>query len=237
MVIVSPHLDDAVFSCGQSMACHANCTVVTVFAGVPEAGLPAPEWDEQCGFHSGREAVLARRQEDRNALAVLNARPPVWLDFLDSQYRRPVSLEELSDALSGALLALNPDLVLVPLGLFHSDHLLTHDAALHAIHRKNSLSQAWTLGFYEDVPYRGRVERVQRRIHALRDQGFALRHATLSRAHLRHTKMRAARCYVSQLQALGPSLETQLGMPEVTWRVPLTMPIALDPPAPLRETR
>ena len=37
VVIVSPHLDDAVLGCANFMAAHRGATVVTVFAGNPPA--------------------------------------------------------------------------------------------------------------------------------------------------------------------------------------------------------
>src|SRR4051812_33085440 len=85
MVVISPHLDDAVFSCGEWLAGHPGATVVTVFAGVPTVGDRLTEWDARCGFGSAAEAVMVRRDEDRRAQALVEA-DAVWLDFTDSQY-------------------------------------------------------------------------------------------------------------------------------------------------------
>src|SRR5436305_15085471 len=81
VVVVSPHLDDAVLSCARFMAAHPGCTVVTVFAGTPPA-YPEPMrlWDEQSGFAPGDDVMDARRHEDCAALAVLDATPH-HLDF------------------------------------------------------------------------------------------------------------------------------------------------------------
>ena len=35
LLVISPHLDDAVFACGRLIASHPSCVVVTVFAGLP----------------------------------------------------------------------------------------------------------------------------------------------------------------------------------------------------------
>ena len=50
-VLISPHLDDSVISCGQFLAAHPGTTVVTVFAGVP-ASYPDPpsRWSVLGGF-------------------------------------------------------------------------------------------------------------------------------------------------------------------------------------------
>ncbi|HEX6364363.1 MAG TPA: PIG-L family deacetylase, partial [Albitalea sp.] len=150
MLVVSPHLDDAVLSCGRRLAAHPGGVVVTVFAGTPRDGERLTDWDARCGFAGAAQAMAARRDEDRAALARLRARP-VWLDFLDAQYGETPALEAVREALAHVLGEARPDTVLYPLGLFHSDHLLAHEAsrlALAAHPRVRALA-------YEDVPYRG----------------------------------------------------------------------------------
>src|SRR4051812_34380588 len=86
LVIVSPHLDDAVLSCARLMAVHPGVNVVTVFAGNPPA-YPEPQrlWDAQSGFAPGDDVMAARRAEDVAALAVLDA-TPTHLDFIEHSY-------------------------------------------------------------------------------------------------------------------------------------------------------
>src|SRR5262245_53606305 len=76
VVIVSPHLDDAVLSCGRFLGAHPGTHVVTVFAGNPPA-YPEPLrlWDLQSGFAPGDDVMEVRRQEDKAALAILDASP------------------------------------------------------------------------------------------------------------------------------------------------------------------
>src|SRR4051812_4728612 len=80
VMIVSPHLDDAVFGCGELLGARPGSVVVTVFAGAPPTYETVTEWDALAGFRAGDDVMAARRAEDRDALAVLGARP-VWLDF------------------------------------------------------------------------------------------------------------------------------------------------------------
>ena len=40
VVVLSPHLDDAVLGCGRLLSAHPGATVVTVYAGAPEATPP-----------------------------------------------------------------------------------------------------------------------------------------------------------------------------------------------------
>ena len=86
VVIVSPHLDDAVLSCARFMAVHPGVTVVTVFAGNPDE-YPTPQrlWDVQSGFGPDDDVMEARRAEDRAALALLDA-TPLHLQFVEHTY-------------------------------------------------------------------------------------------------------------------------------------------------------
>lgn len=218
MVVVSPHLDDAVFSCGHIMARHPGCTVLTVFAGVPDPASALPDWDARCGFTSAQQAVLARRQEDEKALSILGAHP-VWLEFLDSQYGPAVTVEALADALHDALGHTDAHTVLVPLGLFHSDHLLVHEAAqrVMAMAPTSGPQRSWRL--YEEVPYRGKPEWVPRRLETVCEQGMALTLEVVPAEQPGGLKFRAAQCYASQWHALGPTLWKELDMPERFWTV------------------
>ena len=52
VVVVSPHLDDAVLSCGQLLAASREAIVLTVFSAGPDEGAPLTDWDRACGFVS-----------------------------------------------------------------------------------------------------------------------------------------------------------------------------------------
>ena len=92
VLVVSPHLDDAVFSVGATMACLSGLgvrvEVVTLFAGKPTGVLsgPARHFHDLCGHPYDGSAIVARRDEDRAALTILGAR---WAhgEFLDAVYR------------------------------------------------------------------------------------------------------------------------------------------------------
>src|SRR5262245_15013796 len=122
MIAISPHLDDAVLSCGRLLAAHPGSVVITVFAGMPRDASQQTDWDRRCGFANAAQALTRRREEDRLALATLQARPR-WLDFVDSQYGESPGSSEMSLALAAELGELPNKPLLVPLGLFHSDHV------------------------------------------------------------------------------------------------------------------
>lgn len=167
-VVVSPHLDDGVFSCGAFLAAHPASVVVTVFAGRPGPG-PLTEWDRSSGFDDGDDVVGRRREEDAAALARLGARPR-WLDFLDAQYGAAPPVEAVADGLEKALVDEQPDAVLVPLGLFHDDHRTTHAAALAVARRRPE----WRWFAYEDALYRRVDDQLAARRSALAAEGLRL---------------------------------------------------------------
>ena len=129
-LIVSPHLDDAVLSCGGLIARRPGAHVVTVFAGRP-ASVDTDvltEWDRECGFAPGDDVVGLRRIEDEHTCAALGA-VAVWLDFVDGQYHEPAPLDRVTAALEATVAELAPDEVFVPLGLLHRDHDRAHPPA------------------------------------------------------------------------------------------------------------
>src|SRR5579884_651652 len=224
IVVISPHLDDAVFSCGQLLAAHPGSVVITAMAGWPAAYPALTPWDAAGGFRPGDDVVAARRAEDRAALDLLAARP-VWLEFVDSQYGCSPIPEALVAPLEAAIVASALAVVLVPLGLFHSDHALTHTAALAVLRRRPALR--WFA--YEEPNYRRVPNLLAERLAALRAAGIAARFAGSSGALGRAAKRRAAQRYRSQLRALAapgyPGYDDVFAA-ERYWRLALSGPAA-----------
>jgi LmbE family N-acetylglucosaminyl deacetylase len=198
LAVVSPHLDDAVLSCGELLATHPGASVITVFAGAPRDGDVLTGWDAACGFTSARQAMAERRAEDSAAMELLRARAR-WLEFRDSQYGAAPAVADVTVALHAVLRDTQADTVLVPFGLFHGDHDLAHRAALRALEEGGALQ--WLA--YEDALYRRMPGLLQQRLARL-----ALAHVSATpwacrapRAAL--AKRRAVRCYASQLRGLG----------------------------------
>lgn len=95
-IILSPHLDDAVYSCGglihRQAQAGARIVVVTVCSGTPPAGPVSPyaqamheRWMQEMA-RAPAEVVALRRTEDLAALAELGAQA-VHLDVPDAIYR------------------------------------------------------------------------------------------------------------------------------------------------------
>jgi len=189
VAVLSPHLDDGVFSLGASIAAASDASVVmlTVLAGDPESELPAGEWDSRAGFRRAGQATRARRQEDARACEEVGARPE-WLPYPDHQYPRPDDdgiWEDIERALGQA------ETVLVPaFPLMHEDH-------------------RWLLGLVEGHGLPGRrvghyVEQPYAAAWESRRPGEEWAPLAAALPH-RMRKLRACRRYVTQL----PLLERQ----------------------------
>jgi len=174
-VYLSPHFDDAVFSCGgaihQQRRRGEAVLVVTVCAAVPDATLSFSSVAERLHALMGspEEVVALRRAEDRAALARLGA-DGLWLGVTDCIYRRAgrgswyyTSLPEVfgrvhpgDEALAAEIatavqekVAGGPQTTLyAPLTVGgHVDHQVVHRAA------RVLRAHGWRVVFFEDYPY------------------------------------------------------------------------------------
>ncbi len=234
LLVISPHLDDAVFGCGEVIAGHPGALVVTQFAGTPNDGDMRTPWDRAAGFSSATQAMLARRREDRLALACLEARP-LWLDFIGAQYHSKTDVHHLSTQLVHVVRSANPSRILLPAGLVHDDHATAHASALMAMQslQKSAMyaDRDWLM--YEEPAYRRLPGVLQQRLSSLSLTGVAATPARLHRAPAGRAsdapsntqgvrKHAALQCYESQLRALRnaarPGLH-DLYAPEAFWRL------------------
>jgi LmbE family N-acetylglucosaminyl deacetylase len=209
MIVVTPHLGDAVLGCADLLAAHPGTVVVTVFAGIPADAYVVPEWDAACGFSSPRQAVTVRRREDRAALEALDAEP-CWLNFPDSQYRRTATLDEIAVRLARALRRHRPDRVAMPLGLLPIDHELAHDATARLM---KHMDCGWLA--YDDAPPFQEGRDLERRLARFRA-------APLSVAPQPYARRRAAERYESLARGFftaGRELGAWLAAPQRYWRL------------------
>jgi LmbE family N-acetylglucosaminyl deacetylase len=84
LLIISPHLDDAVLSCWALLARATPVDVMTVFAGAPVPPL-RKAWDMEMGFTDSAESLRARLSEDAEAFAGTGHRRS-HMALLDAQY-------------------------------------------------------------------------------------------------------------------------------------------------------
>jgi LmbE family N-acetylglucosaminyl deacetylase len=212
-VVISPHLDDAVFGCGEWLAAHPGATVVTVFAGMPADRRQQTPWDSQCGFQHAKEAMTERWVEDLRALSLVRAEH-VWLDFCDGQYGPSVSPAHLADKLLETFKNLAAQEIVMPLGLFHPDHVLVHEAMVLASPHLTEIR----VSAYEDAVYRMIPGVLQQRLVALAAAGIrATPYESQSKTTWSRAKRAAVGCYSSQLKAIPPEQAFDLLRPERFW--------------------
>lgn len=173
-IYLQPHFDDAVLSCGGTLAVQGGAgirpLVITVFGGMPKDNTLSPFAAQTLQHMSlgvdAQVAVNIRREEDNAALDALGA-DTLWLDFLDAVFRGTPPYYPSEQTLFGSVhagdLALDQQLaeivqtiheraplanIYAPLGIgHHVDHQLCCSAA-------DRLAQQKVLvRFYEDFPY------------------------------------------------------------------------------------
>jgi LmbE family N-acetylglucosaminyl deacetylase len=164
-LVLSPHLDDAAFSCGGSMAQLADAGWRIVMATAFTATvLPVTGFALACQLDKGLESdvdyMALRREEDRAAAVILGVADLRWLDLPEAPHRGYGSAaalfgavreddavwRPLADKIAALMEGLQPDLVLAPQGLgSHVDHRQMIRAVQQAPPRH--------LAFYRDTPY------------------------------------------------------------------------------------
>ena len=163
---LSPHLDDAAFSAGGTIATLAakgwSVTVATVFtASVPDPQGFALACQLDKGLPPDVDYMALRRDEDRAACERLGAMPH-WLGLPEAPHRgygsaaalfgplRPDDRMDLADRLGATVGTLDPDLVMAPQSFGgHVDHVqLVRALRLMALAR----SVLW----WRDFPYSAR---------------------------------------------------------------------------------
>lgn len=210
MLVVSPHLDDAVLSVGQVIGAQLDVTVMTIFGGMPSSSDMLTAYDKACGFGSSREAVLVRRREEMRAMNVLGSESVVH-DFPDHQYG--VDVEEMREEIRDCIrvVARESDVVLVPLGISHPDHLIVAAESLEAVRGHGAAF------VYEEQPYRVQFpEQVAATLAVREHDGWELHLDDSFNRSIIEIKSAAVECYRSQL---SPEMRRWCLTPERLWRL------------------
>ncbi|GER85281.1 MAG: PIG-L family deacetylase [Thermogemmatispora sp.] len=218
-VYLSPHFDDAVYSCGGTIALQTlqkeYSLVVTVFAGLPGPDLKLSSFARriQRTMSSHQQAfslVELRRQEDQRACSSLQA-DCLWLDYLDAIYRGSPALYRWKRAIGGRMrqvdawivedllhlcLALHRRLPSLhwyaPLGVGgHVDHRVVSAAAFRL------LVYGANVAFYEDFPYVLHPTALKKRLQEL---GFMMQPQLVEISDTLALRQQAASLYASQVR-------------------------------------
>lgn len=140
VVVVSTHLDDAVFSCWRVIAdVRLDVSVVTVF-GAARPGVQSA-WDAMLDPEvDSLVRAEERRAEDRAALARAG-RTPTHLPFWDGQFG-PTDPDRIVEALAPVIAT--AELVYAPLAIANDEHVVIREAVRRLCPRPV---------FYVDYPY------------------------------------------------------------------------------------
>ena len=164
-LFLSPHLDDAAFSCGGTVALLGDagwrCVVATAFTrSVPDPAGFALACQLDKGLGPEVDYMALRRDEDRNACALLGAEPR-WIDLPEAPHRGYGSApalfgpadpadqvwRALADEVSALLAELRPERFYAPQGLGgHVDHRQVIRAVLDR-------AEPARVRFWRDAPY------------------------------------------------------------------------------------
>jgi len=227
-VFLSPHFDDAVYSCGGTIALQgrSECRplVITVFAREIAPCFKLSPFARKLHRVMGQGAALVqtRKDEDAQALALLQA-DYLWLNYPDAIYRGTPPLYRWKRAIAGrvhirdlwimqqligeleAVKRRFPRMVwYAPLALGgHVDHQLVFAAANYI---------RW-LGaevyFYEDFPYSMTPGVLQKRLRALANEtGSVLKTTQHDVNDVLHLRQEASERYASQVALNFGSVET-----------------------------
>jgi LmbE family N-acetylglucosaminyl deacetylase len=226
-IFVSPHLDDAVLSCGGGITrlvrARIPVTVVTVFTADQPPGQPLSRLARRshASWGVGDQPFSARRAEDSAGLEVLGVHSE-HLGLLDAIYRRssagdalysdpltPPTAEDLerflpvlADALRAPLSAASRQTrVFCPAGTGgHVDHRLVRRAV-------EQTAEADAIVYYDEYPYSARPGVSSETSNDATGWPLSLLPLTAEEIEAR---IAAARCYGSQLRGLFPTRDERV---------------------------
>jgi hypothetical protein len=210
LLVVSPHLDDAVFSCAAILGRGEPVEVLTVFAGEPQPPRQG-WWDEVCGFASSAESVPARRLEDERALAP-QGHVRSYLDLLELQHfdgpRPAEDAGRIARAVQEWLTGKDGGTVALPAGAGWAPYWLPTRIAKRLREPRGDASVI----LYEEIPYLwgGGADRAAKRAGA--EHGYRVRLEVVPVD--REAKARRIAAYASQIPHISPA-EGRLDSPAV----------------------
>lgn len=221
-IFLSPHFDDAVFSCGGTLGVQVSNglrpLVITIFGGIPAADLQISPFAQQINRQMAGGQIIStpalierRRQEDASALDFLHC-DYLWLDYHDAIYRGSPAYYTHDDQLIGgdvhpsdlwidrqlseALLALHQRLSdtvwYAPLGIGRH---IDHQIVSSAVDRLTQ--QAAKVKLYEDFPYALREQALETR---MQEFGGVLEPNFVEMSEMLPLRIEASTMYASQIQ-------------------------------------
>jgi LmbE family N-acetylglucosaminyl deacetylase len=225
-VFLSPHLDDAVLSCGLQIIDLINrgksVLVVTFFTR--GSNLLSPDitlFVKDSGATSAEQLFLDRVQEDKKVMKLLSA-DPQHFSFCDALFRtHPKEPHALlygtyQKVFSGKIHSLDSELLSTLTGTI--SEIMSHSAKTSTlfyaplgvgghvdhllIHQAAKAAQLSKMRFWEDVPYQTEAPRVIHRLSQLSAGGESFLKKTIFNSQNAALKQKAVSLYRSQVEGL-----------------------------------
>ncbi|HTI14716.1 MAG TPA: PIG-L family deacetylase [Dictyobacter sp.] len=218
-IFLSPHLDDAVYSCGGTLGVQVSSglrpLVISIFTGAPSNTQTLSPLAQQVmngmGISDSTALMDARKKEDSAALDYLQC-DYLWLDYPDAIFRgNPPSYTTLKQVIGGEVHQTDLDLDkqlaqlfldvqsrlpdatwYAPLGIGrHVDHQVICSAADRLVQHGAKVY------FYEDFPYVARQQdALEKRLNEL---GNAYEFSLVEMSEMLPLRQEAAAIYASQV--------------------------------------
>ena len=160
IVVLSPHLDDAVFSLGGLLGKPGQELLVATFFTQRSAKVVHTEWDRISGFSDSDQAIYERQRENNSTLSLYKATIRNY-DYADFQYRKGNEDGKIKNKIIADIKSImrsygNRNLFIYGPATFggvitHPDHKIVHQAMM-SVARENNMSNIHFF-IYEDFPY------------------------------------------------------------------------------------
>lgn len=215
-IFLSPHLDDAILSCGNLIARLSSkgkkIIVITVFTGTSKVASPqATDFVKICGYTNAKKLFQIRKLEDINACKILGTHY-VHLKYIDAawrcfdnkpiytstekqysgkvSYRDSLLTNKIKREIDRLIVRYNNPVLFAPLGVGnHVDHLIVNKVA-----KKISIDKF----FWEDFPYNRHGKNIIKFWISNKDYNFAF----LSDNTFNHKKIKAVKQYKTQIKSI-----------------------------------
>lgn len=218
ILVLSPHLDDAILSCGgwmaQAVEAGGQVTVYNLFCARYQGPLSPAALELHASWGNPADITALRAAEDQQALSVIGAEG-MYSDVRDLIYRQDADGEWLYPAMNDIMGLRNPlDDALVehyfekvttlfsveeveiyaPLGIGgHIDHLLAFDTGMRLQER------GYAVRFYEDLPYALNADWLEKRLETVSREEAQVKLFSLENLE---KKLKALGAYASQIPSL-----------------------------------
>jgi len=170
IIVLSPHLDDAVLSLGGFLSKYKGRAEVATFFTKRNQNPIRTYWDKISGFKDSVESINNRIEENNTALNISSS-TAVNFVFNDFQYRRDEDSSKIIEDISSlidSILSINSNRNIYVYGpaefgdnITHPDHLLLHKAFIQ-VSKGYMDNKNINFYIYEDFPYVNRYMKLGR---------------------------------------------------------------------------